>query len=187
MLDLDLSTSTNLRTDRLILRELREDDCDVLFAMRNDDVVMEHIGSRKATTLDDAVQMIRITRQDRQDSNGITWGLTVHDDDTLIGHIGYYRLQKEHYRGEVGYLLEKEHWGKGLMSEALVVAVDHGFNNLGFHSIEAVTDPGNKRSISLLLRNGFKQEGLLRENFYFDGKFYDSAVFSKLAAEHAGQ
>jgi ribosomal-protein-alanine N-acetyltransferase len=187
MLELDLSTFPELRTQRLILRELRENDGERLFEMRSDDTVMEYIASRKSSTLDEVLKLIAQVNQDRRNNDCILWGLTLHGDDTLIGTIGFYRLQKEHYRGEIGYLLAKEHWGKGLMNEALIAAVDFGFNQIGFHSIEAVTDPGNERSNAVLLRNGFNQEGLFKENFYWNGKFYDSAVFSRLANDDAGR
>ena len=181
MLELDLSRFPELRTQRLILRELREDDGEKLFSMRNDDTVMEYIASRKSKTLDDVLKLIDQVHQDRLKNDCLLWGLTIAEDDLLIGTIGFYRLQKEHYRGEIGYLLAKEQWGKGLMSEAMIAAVDYGFNQLGFHSIEAITDPENERSKSVLIRNGFQQEGLFKENFYWNGRFYDSAVFSRLA------
>ena len=174
MLELDLSTFDELRTERLCLRELREDDDESLFAMRSDDDVMQYIGSCRATRLEDAREVIKRVLTDRQNNDGITWGLTFHDDDSLIGSVGYYRLKKEHYRGEIGYMLGKRHWGRGLMSEAVIAAIEYGFHTIGFHSIEAITDPDNQRSIAVLLRNGFKQEGLFKENFYHDGKFYDS-------------
>ena len=181
MLDLDLSTFSNLRTERLRLREVCEEDCESLFALRNDDAVMEYIGSRKSNSLDEVMDLIRQVHADRMNNKCVLWGLSLHDDPSLIGTIGFYRLQKENYRGEIGYLLDKQHWGKGLMGEALNAVVEFGFSKMGFHSIEAVTDPNNQRSIGLLLRHGFVQEGLFRENFFWNGRFYDSAVFSRLS------
>jgi len=180
MLELDLSLFPRLRTERLTLRELTLNDGEDLFAMRSDETVMEHIGRKKATSLQDALDLIERVLTDRQENNGITWGLTLHGDDTLIGTIGYYRLQKEHFRGEIGYMLAKEHWGKGLMSEAIIAAVQYGFDEMNFHSIEAITDPANKKSCIVLERNGFAKEGHIKENFYWDGKFFDSVIYSKL-------
>ena len=186
MLELNLACFPALRTERLNLRELQDSDAEPLFVMRSDDAVMEQIGSRKTSNVAEALQLIERIRLDRQNNDGITWALTFRGADRLIGTIGYYRLQKEHYRGEIGYLLAAEHWGKDLISEALVEAVDYGFNELGLHSIEAVSDPGNERSKAVLIRNGFKQEAHFTESCFWDGPFYDSAVFSKLTNEHDG-
>ncbi len=181
MLTLDLSLFPILRTDRLLLRELAPEDAEALFAMRNDERVMAHIGRPRATTLQDAADLLARIAKDQAENSGITWGLTLHGADRIIGTIGYYRLKLEHHRGEIGYMLGFDHWGKGLMGEALVGAVACGFERFGFHSIEAVTDPRNTASNKLLERQGFVREGLFKENYYWNGEFQDSAVWSKLA------
>ena len=180
MLTLDLSDFPVLTTDRLVLRELTPDDAPALFAMRSDDRVMRRIGRPRATGLEDAVALIGRIAKDRSANEGITWGLTLHGGDTIIGTIGYYRLKLEHHRGEIGYMLAPDHWGKGLMGEALDAAVTCGFARFKFHSIEAVTDPRNAPSNKLLERHGFVHEGLFKENFHWNGEFQDSAVWSKL-------
>lgn len=180
MLELDLSEFPILRTERLVLRELNVDDAQALFDMRSDERVMEHIERKSATSLQDALDLIERILKDQQENNGITWGLALHNDDHLIGTIGYYRLQKEHFRGEIGYMLAKEYWGKGLMSEAIIAAEQYGSNEMKFHSIEAITDPMNKRSCTVLERNGFVKEGHIKENIFWEGKFYDSIIYSKL-------
>ncbi|MBK9288895.1 MAG: GNAT family N-acetyltransferase [Flavobacteriales bacterium] len=91
-------------------------------------------------------------------------------------------MKLDHHRGEIGYMLSPDHWGKGLMSEALNAAVACGFDRFHFHSIEAVTDPRNTRSRTLLERNGFALEGLFKENYFWNGEFQDSAVYSLLAS-----
>ncbi len=181
MLTLDLTDFPALTTDRLVLRELSPADAAALFAMRSDERLMEHIGRPRATTLLDAEGLIASITNDRSENIGITWGLTLHGSNTLIGTIGYYRLKLEHHRGEIGYMLGFDHWGKGLMGEALDAAVACGFERFGFHSIEAVTDPRNSASNKLLERHDFIREGLFKENFYWNGGFLDSAVWSKLA------
>ena len=117
--------------------------------------------------------------------DSLTWGITLNDSGVLVGTIGFYRLQLDHHRGEIGYLLHPEHWGKGIASEAFVAAVDHGFQVLRFHSIEAVTDPENHASNKLLERAGFILEAHFRENYLRNGKFLDSLVWSKLTPRSA--
>lgn len=181
MITLDLSTFPTLTTERLRLRELLPADAPALYAMRSDERVMAHIGRPRATTLQDTEELIARIAKDRAENSGITWGLTLLDADALIGTIGYYRLKLEHHRGEIGYMLGFDHWGRGLMGEALEAAVACGFEQFRFHSIEAVTDPRNTASNKLLERHGFAREGLFKENFLWNGEFQDSAVWSRLA------
>jgi [ribosomal protein S5]-alanine N-acetyltransferase len=181
MLVIDMTTFPTLTTERLVLRALRETDAPALFAIRTDERVMQFIGRRRATTLQDALDLIAVIHRDQQANDGITWAITLKGDDTLIGTIGYYRLKKEHYRGEIGYLLSANHWRRGIMGEALEAAVACGFERFGFHSIEADTDPLNVASNTLLARHGFVREGFFKENFFWDGEFKDSAVWSRLS------
>jgi [ribosomal protein S5]-alanine N-acetyltransferase len=89
-------------------------------------------------------------------------------------------MQKEHYRAEIGYALHPEHQGIGLMQEALNAVLDYGFTVMNLHSVEANVNPNNAASINLLQRNGFMREGMFRENYFYNGKFLDSAIYSLL-------
>ena len=181
MLDVQLLPFPELSTSRLRLRQLRDEDAAAIFSMRSDPEVMRHIGRPRASTLQDATDLIARMAKDTEANDCITWAITLHDSDTLIGTIGYYRLKKEHHRGEVGYMLAPAHWRQGIMGEALDAVVRCGFERIGFHSIEAITDPRNAASNRLLETHGFTREGLFKENFLWEGKFLDSAVWSRLA------
>lgn len=181
MLQLDLSEFPELQTERLFLRELARTDAPALFDMRTDPRVMQHIGRPRPSAVSEVEELINTIHQDRLDNNGITWAISLRSGPELVGTIGYYRLKKEHFRGEVGYMLHPDHWRQGIMGEALEAVVHCGFHQLRFHSIEAMTDPRNAASNGLLAKHGFTQEALFREDFYWDGQFLDTAVWSKLA------
>jgi [ribosomal protein S5]-alanine N-acetyltransferase len=66
------------------------------------------------------------------------------------------------------------------MQEALVAFIGHGFAELGLNRIEADTDPRNERSMRLLERLHFVQEGHFRERWIVDGEVSDSALFGLL-------
>jgi ribosomal-protein-alanine N-acetyltransferase len=66
------------------------------------------------------------------------------------------------------------------MKEAINSVVDYGFNILGLHSIEALLSPENIASSAVLESTGFIKEGHLKESFYFNGKFGDTAIYSRL-------
>lgn len=183
MLQPDFSTTPLLVTERLVLREVRRSDDEALFRIRSDQRIMEHISRPLAVTMDEVHALIDRVLQEQTDGDGISWAITLKNDDTLIGTIGYYRLKKEHHRGEVGYALHSDHWRNGYMREALNAAVDCGFERFGFHSIEAITDPRNIASNTLLERCGFIREGLFRQDHYWNGEFLDSAVYARLKSD----
>ena len=185
MLDMDLSVLPGLETDRLQLRAFQESDADALHLLRADQRTMLHIGRPRSTGPANALALIRSMEEERQRNAGIGWAIHLREEDRLIGTVGYYRLKKEHHTGEVGYLLDPEHWGNGLMHEALGAVLACGFDRFRFHRVEAITDPRNTASRMVLERRGFRLEGLFKENFLWEGRFLDSAVYSLLNPRRA--
>lgn len=180
MLAIDLTVFPVLHTERLVLRELVKEDALALHRMRSDERVMRHIPRDLEQAVEESERLIATIAQNRSENTGITWGISLKEEGTLIGTVGFYRLQLEHHRGEIGYLLHPDRWGMGYAGEAVDAAVDHGFRILGFHSIEAVTDPENLASNRLLKAQGFTLEAHFRENYLRNGKFLDSLVWSRL-------
>ena len=110
------------------------------------------------------------------------WAIALQDDpDTLIGNIGFWRIINQHYRSEIGYTLHPDFWNNGIMKEALLAAIDFGFKAMKLHSIEAHINPDNTASGKVLEKTGFVREAYFKEDFFFRGKFIDSAVYSLLA------
>jgi RimJ/RimL family protein N-acetyltransferase len=69
---------------------------------------------------------------------------------------------------------------KGIMKKAIKAVVDYGFSKLGLHNIEALLSPENIVSSAWLETNGFVKESHLKESFYFNGLFGDTAIYSRL-------
>lgn len=124
-----------------------------------------------------------------RERRGFRWVITLKDEGRPIGTLGYYKwLPSASYQAEMGYDLAKEHWGKGIMSEAMTAVIDFGFERMGLNRIEVYVMPRNKRSIRMIRRLGFKREGVLRER-YFDefGNFTDDILFSMLRRDWEGK
>ncbi len=66
------------------------------------------------------------------------------------------------------------------MQEAILTILDYGFKIMKLHSVEANVNPNNAASIKLLERNNFIREAYHKENYYYNGKFLDSAIYSLL-------
>ena len=163
-----------LETERLILRKISMDDAEDMFHLRTNEDAMKYINKPKLTSIDDAKEIIK----KMNDPDRIQWGITLKTSDTIIGTIGYHRIEKEHYRAEIGYMLHPQYWNTGLMSEAITKVINYGFDEMKLHSIEAIINPGNTISRKILKKFNFIKEAYFKENFFFEGKFYDSEVYS---------
>jgi [ribosomal protein S5]-alanine N-acetyltransferase len=78
----------------------------------------------------------------------------------------------------LGYHLDRDLVGRGLMHEALQVAIRHAFDDLLLHRIMANYVPSNERSAHLLRRLGFVIEGYARDYLFIDGQFRDHVLTS---------
>ena len=184
MLTLNFHPFPELSTERLRLRQINNEDANDLLVLRSDKKVMQFIDRPLAQTTEDALQLIRKIHDSLALNDGITWGISLKNDPKLIGTIGYWRIVKEHYRAEIGYLISAEQQRKGLMQEAIRVTLHYGFSEMKLHSVEANVNPVNAASIKLLERNHFIREAYFRENFYSNGQFVDSVIYSLLSQRY---
>ena len=181
MLQIDFHTFPELTTSRLQLRQMTSDDAEEFYFLRSNDVVMKYFDIPKLPSVGAALLLIEKITAIIHNNEGISWGISLKDDPKLIGTIIYREIDKDHHRAEVGYSLHPDHWRKGIIQEALTAVLDYGFTVLKFHSIEASVNPENIASIKLLEKNKFVREAYYKENYFFNGKFLDTAVYSLLA------
>lgn len=178
MINLIFNPFPNLETERLLLRRVVNKDVEQIFALRSDKEVMKYIPRPLVKTKDDALAHITMIDEKIDTNEGINWAITIKNNDKLIGIIGLYRIQPEHFRAEIGYMLLPEYHGKGIVSEAINEVVNYGFDVIKLHSIEAIIDPKNFASEKVLQKNGFVKEAHLKENEYYEGRFLDTVIYS---------
>lgn len=180
MLELTFSPFPEIYTERLHLVKLITGHASDIFQLRSDREVMQYLDRPLAKTIEEVASLIGKINLALEQDDGITWGITQKGNPAIIGTIGFWRIDKENYRGEIGYMLHKNFQGKGLMQEAMDSVINYGFTVMKLHSIEANVNPANSKSIRLLEKNQFIQEAYFKENYFYEGRFLDSAIYSRL-------
>jgi len=171
-----------IKTNRLLLRQVRTSDAPAIMEMRSSEDVMQYIDRERTKSIEEAEAWARLVNDALDARTGITWAITFLDQpETLIGTIGFWRIIHSHYRAEVGYMLTPRHWKKGITKEALEGITRYGFGPMQLHSIEAHINPDNAASAALLESSGFIREAYFKEDYYFKGKFLDTAIYSLLS------
>lgn len=172
-----------LTTERLILKAYAPSFAQDLFEIRTSEQVLEYMDSPKHQDLAESRQMIERVIDDYAAGNGLSWAITLKGQSEMIGYFGFWRLDKDNFRGEIGYALKPAYWGQGIMSEAFQAVIPFGFEKLDLHSIEANINQSNTRSQGVLEKIGFQKEAHFRENYYFDGQFIDSIIYCLLKSD----
>jgi ribosomal-protein-alanine N-acetyltransferase len=181
MLILNFDPFPIFETERLRFHSLSLEHAEKLYQLRGNELAMRYIGKPVLRSEAEAIELIEAYDRNLRDRIGITWGISFKDTPGLIGTIGYHKTDPLNYRAEIGYMIHPDHWFKGIMSEALKKVLDHGFNQIGFHSIEAKINPENEQSRSILLKHNFVKEAYFRESFFENGVFHDTEVYSLIA------
>ncbi len=126
-----------------------------------------------------------VSNAQAQSSKPTAWlfGIEARADGVLVGMCTLFNLAAESRRAELGYLLDRRHWGTGLMYEATSALLSYGFRTLQLNRVEADVDPRNLGSVRLLERLGFVREGLLRARWIVSSEISDSAIYGILASQ----
>ena len=142
-------------TERLLLRRWRPADRDPFAAMNADPVVMEHFLSVMTRAESDAF-VDQIEAAFERDGFGL-WAVEVRDGSPFIGFVG---LNVPRFEApfmpavEIGWRLDRHHWGRGYATEAARAVLAVGFHDVGLEEIVSFTSTGNVRSQQVMERIG---------------------------------
>ncbi|MGG0738141.1 GNAT family N-acetyltransferase [Niallia taxi] len=175
-----------LQTERLLLREIQNEDALDIFEYLSDKDVMKYYGMEPFQSLEEVREEVEWYKSIRMKQTGIRWGITLKENGKVLGSCGFLNWDKRHFRTEIGYELHKNYWGQGLASEALKVVVQYGFEHMGLERIQALIEPPNLSSQSLLKKHGFLCEGLLRSYEFTSGKMDDLYMYSLIKKDFNG-
>ncbi len=175
-----------LETERLVLRQITMDDLDFYMKHFSKREIVEGSGFPAPENEESARgELLRYIINLYNEGGGFRWGISERGQARLIGTCGFYAWDKDAKKAQIGYDLDPEFWGKGIMKEALSEMFKFGFEEMKLNRIQCLIMPENRRSIGLVRSLGFKEEGLLRENSIFEGRFRDDVAFSLLKKEWA--
>lgn len=168
-------------TERLVLRPFRLADVDDVLAYAQDSEwsrflrILPQPYEREHAEQFVARQLLldRITHP--------AWAITL--DGTVIGGVNL-MFHLEHCSAEMGYSVGREHWSKGICTEAARAVIDAAFRtHRDLNRVYARADSNNVASQRVMEKVGMAKEGVLRSNRVERGEAIDDAVFSILRRE----
>lgn len=167
-----------IKTERLTLRPRVKADADALHASFSDPELMKY-WSRPPTTSLEETRTYVTNNLERNVDLCCLWSIDY--EGSLAGTVDLFGWHDDMM--ELGYLVAKQHQGKGLSYEAAKAVVDFGFGKLDLHRIEAQLHPDNAASSGLLEKLGFQREGHLRLNYCIEGTYSDTLIYGLLASD----
>ncbi len=127
---------------------------------------------------DDLIAFIKERERDNASRDSLTTVILV--NGAMCGAVGLHTIDKRDRRTSIGYWLDPEFEGRGIMTKACRAIVTEGFRVFGLHRIEIRCATGNAKSSAIPRRLGFVEEGILREAEWLYDHWVDLRVFSML-------
>ncbi|KAH6778419.1 Acyl-CoA N-acyltransferases superfamily protein [Perilla frutescens var. frutescens] len=164
---------------RITLREFELSDADDVLSWGGDDRVTGSGRWKTMATKDEASSFIE------QHCIPHPWRRSICIDGRSIGFVAVLPGSgDERCRGDMGYAIAVEYWGKGITTRAVKMAAPLVFAAFPeLVRLQAFTDVENKASQRVLEKAGFSKEGLLRKFLYLKGSILDVVVFSLLKTD----
>ena len=170
----------DLRTPRLLLRRLRKDDAEDIFAYARDPQMTPFVFWEPHRTIADTHEYLERALAGYAEGRAPAWGIQHSGDGVIVGSCAFHDISVMHARGEIGYALARKYWGQGLTTEAVRAVLDYGFNTLLLNRIEARCDVANTGSWRVMEKAGMTLEGVLRQNIFLHGCPRDARMYGIL-------
>lgn len=170
-------------TERFRLRQLTKSDAESLYRNLSDPALMQFYDMPALQSPDQAEDLLAQWRAAEIAGTGCRWGIAARNTGRFIGTVGYHAIENLHARCEIGYEINPEYWGRGIMSEIFPHVLQHAFDVLRLDRIGALVSPGNIASERLLRKFGFCAEGTLRHYFRSGAEPADALSFSLLTGD----
>ncbi|MCH8330600.1 MAG: GNAT family N-acetyltransferase, partial [Bacteroidetes bacterium] len=163
--------SISIETDRLILTNVLEDDCNETYLgwLKDKEVTKYLETNGDVLDVDDLINTIR-----NLPSNTVFLAIRLKEGNKHIGNIKIHRVNMEHRTAEYGVMVgDRSEWGKGYAREATVGLLDHCFTTLGLRKIVLGVINENKRATQMYVDMGFVTEGILSKQFKLNELYLD--------------
>ena len=176
-----------LETERLILRKMVLNDAEAVFAYASNSEVSRYTLWETHRSIEDSRAFLEFATQKYENGGEPDWGIVYRGNGCLVGACGLVNWEAEHARAEVGFVLSREYWGRGLMSEAVRAILRFGFKRMNLNRIEARCIAENAASARVMEKAGMVYEGTLRQREYIKGAYRDIKLYAILKKGFPGR
>jgi ribosomal-protein-alanine N-acetyltransferase len=173
-----------LQGERIVLRHLDADDAPALLVFMKENRAFleqwEPVREPGFFTLDAQAADIEAAAADAAADRRHAFGIFL--DSELVGRLALSQIFRGIFQNAyLGYSISEPLNGRGLATEAVGVAMEFAFGELGLHRVQAAVMPRNTGSIRVLEKNGFREEGYAVGYLCINGVWEDHRIFARTA------
>lgn len=173
-------------TERLILRDALLSDADAVQRYAGDPEVVQHMfwGPNTPDRTQEVLQARVNIHQPDPDRRAFELMIVEKQTDELVGSAGLRVGDSAALDADIGYVLARAHWHRGIMHEACTKLLELAFGHLQLHRVWASTDSENKASQRVLEKLGMRREAHLVQNDFIKGRYRDTLIYAITESEY---
>jgi ribosomal-protein-alanine N-acetyltransferase len=159
-----------IETQRLLIREIRDEDEKGIFELDTDPEVHKYLGNKPITSMEQAAAVIKFIQRQYKENGIGRWAVIEKKNNNFIGWTGL-KLITETINNQInyydlGYRFIRKYWGKGYATETANATLKYAFDTLQLNTVFAMADIKNEASNNILKKAGLKH----LETFDYDGE-----------------
>jgi len=155
---------------RVLLRPLKLQDIKHVMKWINDPDVVKNFQNFKGFTKKEELKFLTKLIKSKSDFVFSVFRLS---DGDYIGQCSINQINHQNKLGRFSVFITKENWGRGYAEEAIKLLISRAFNEIKLHKIWGVCWATNKKAWHIYQKLGFKKEGLLKDEYYWRGRYHD--------------
>lgn len=169
-----------LETEEILLREFNINDVKDMYEFKSDAKVTQYLPFEPYNCIQDAMNQIENFIDEYKKGNCYTWAIIWKQTNKVVGQIDLDKVDTKNNKVEIGYMLNKSFWNKGIMTSAIPKVLKFAFEYLNINKVEAQCEVENSASARVLEKAGMKLEGVLRQDRYRKGRYVDRKYYGSL-------
>lgn len=170
---------TEIKTDRFLLRKVVDSDIENIYKGLSHPEIIKYYGVN-FNSLKETEEQMNFYADLEQNGTGIWFAICSLDNKTFYGAGGLNDLSKEHKKAEIGFWLLSDFWGKGIMTTAMPLICNYGFNELGLHRIEGFVESENTNCKKAMAKLDFQHERTMKDCEIKNGEFISLDIYAKI-------
>jgi RimJ/RimL family protein N-acetyltransferase len=174
-----------LETERLVLRPFQEGDLDALYKVHSDEEVARYL-YKEPRSLEETRELLgrkMAAAQFAGEGEWISAAVIARESGQFVGDMALHWVSEQHKTGELGFIFDPEHQGRGYATEAARAFLAFAFEGMGFHRMIGRTEARNVASARVLEKLGMRREAHLVENEWVKGEWQSELIYAMLEDE----
>ena len=178
------SSLPDFETERIVLRRIQRSDAKDIYEFSSDPEVSKWLLWSPHPSLEYSKRFTDAVISGYKDQTYFEYAIVLKESSKVIGTCGFAKIDEENLSAELGYVVSRGYWGKGIAPEAASVMIRIAFENLGLSRVYARYMIENESSKRVMEKLGMRYEGTHFDEIMVKGSLRNVGYYAMLKEEY---